>query len=131
LATLFGISQQGFTQELNHLFKAGEDGYACFRIPAIVATTKRTVLAFCEARRNNCGDAGDIDLVVKRSADNGKTWSKLLWCGMTMQTPVVTLHPLLIRKPGGFSFLQRGTWAQIMRKTSLQKQVGFKTGVCS
>jgi sialidase-1 len=77
LATLFGISQQGFTQELNHLFKAGEDGYACFRIPALVATTKGTVLAFCEARRNNCGDAGDIDLVVKRSADNGKTWSKL------------------------------------------------------
>src|SRR5690349_20202839 len=66
-----------FTQDLNHLYKAGEDGYACFRIPAIVSSTKGTLLAFAEARRNNCGDAGDIDIVVKRSSDNGKTWSNL------------------------------------------------------
>ena len=60
-------------QSLNHLYKAGEAGYACFRIPAMVITNKGTVLAFAEARRNNCGDAGDIDLVVKRSTDGGKT----------------------------------------------------------
>jgi len=64
-------------QTLNHLYQAGEEGYACFRIPAIITTTKGTVLAFAEARKNNCGDAGDIDLVVKRSADGGKTWSPL------------------------------------------------------
>ena len=72
-----GFSIKGFTQELNHLYKAGEEGYTCFRIPAIVTTTNGTLLAFAEARRNGCGDAGDIDLVVKRSSDNGKTWSKL------------------------------------------------------
>src|SRR5688572_1473593 len=74
---LAGFSMEAFAQELNHLFKAGDDGYACYRIPAIVTTTKGTVLAFAEARKNNCGDAGDIDLVVKRSSDNGKTWSNL------------------------------------------------------
>lgn len=65
------------SQPLNFLFKAGEAGYQCFRIPAIVATNKGTLLAFAEARKTNCGDAGDIDLVVKRSVDSGKTWSKL------------------------------------------------------
>jgi hypothetical protein len=68
-------------QNLNHLFKSGDDGYKCYRIPAIVTTKKGTLLAFAEARRNNCGDAGDIDLVVKRSSDGGKTWSamSLVW----------------------------------------------------
>jgi len=82
-------------QDLNYLYKAGEAGYSCFRIPSIITTTKGTVLAFAEARKNNCGDAGDIDLVVKRSADGGKTWSALqmVWndstntCGNP--TPVV------------------------------------------
>ena len=56
---------------------------------------KGTVLAFAEARKNNCGDAGDIDLVVKRSEDGGRTWGVLqvVWndstntCGNP--TPVV------------------------------------------
>ena len=69
------------SQTLNHLYRAGEEGYACFRIPSIITTTKGTMLAFAEARRNNCGDAGDIDLVVKRSEDGGKTWSpmQMVW----------------------------------------------------
>ncbi|HTE28491.1 sialidase family protein [Flavitalea sp.] len=82
---LAGVSMQSYSQELSHLYKAGEDGYTCFRIPAIITTSKGTVLAFAEARRNNCGDAGDIDIVVKRSADNGKTWSNLslVWSDST------------------------------------------------
>ncbi|MEV7288900.1 sialidase family protein [Streptomyces sp. NPDC093252] len=60
------------------LFKASQDpGYACFRIPAIVRTTRGTLLAFAEGRVLNCGDATDIDLVVKRSTDGGRTWGPL------------------------------------------------------
>ncbi|MFF8726439.1 exo-alpha-sialidase [Streptomyces sp. NPDC015171] len=60
------------------LFKAGQDpGYACFRIPAVVRTTDSTLLAFAEGRVLNCGDAADIDIVVKRSTDDGRTWSPL------------------------------------------------------
>lgn len=64
-------------EEARLIFKAGEDGYACFRIPVILSTKNGSLLAFAEGRRNNCGDAGDIDLVLKRSADNGKTWTQL------------------------------------------------------
>ncbi|WP_327408559.1 exo-alpha-sialidase [Streptomyces sp. NBC_01281] len=60
------------------LFKASQDpGYACFRIPSVVRTTDGTLLAFAEGRVLNCGDAADIDIVVKRSDDGGRTWSPL------------------------------------------------------
>ncbi|MET7572429.1 sialidase family protein [Streptomyces sp. NPDC005492] len=60
------------------IFKASQDpGYACFRIPAIVKTNDGTLLAFAEGRVLNCGDAADIDIVVKRSTDDGRTWSPL------------------------------------------------------
>lgn len=63
------------------LFTSGEDGYDTYRIPAIVVTTKSTLLAFCEARKEGSGDAGNIDIVMKRSMDHGKTWSeqRILW----------------------------------------------------
>ncbi|WP_030246066.1 MULTISPECIES: exo-alpha-sialidase [unclassified Streptomyces] len=65
-----------FEQQI--LFKASQDpGYSCFRIPAIVRTTAGTLLAFAEGRVLNCGDAADIDIVVKRSTDGGRTWGPL------------------------------------------------------
>ncbi|MGW0212491.1 exo-alpha-sialidase [Streptomyces sp. NPDC003233] len=65
-----------FEQQI--LFKASQDpGYACFRIPAIVRTTDGTLLAFAEGRVLNCGDAADIDIVLKRSIDGGRTWGPL------------------------------------------------------
>ncbi|KUO19884.1 sialidase family protein [Streptomyces dysideae] len=60
------------------LFRADQDpGYACFRIPAIVKSTDGTLLAFAEGRVLNCGDAADIDIVLKRSTDGGRTWGPL------------------------------------------------------
>ncbi|WP_114792576.1 sialidase family protein [Niabella yanshanensis] len=56
------------------LWEQGKGKYKNYRIPAVIATKKGTVLAFCEARE--AGDTGDIDLLVKRSKDNGKTWSE-------------------------------------------------------
>lgn len=60
------------------LFKAGEDGYNTFRIPGMVVSKKGTVLAFAEARKNSHRDFGDIDLVVKRSEDGGRSWSDII-----------------------------------------------------
>jgi sialidase-1 len=59
------------------VFRSGEHGYHTFRIPAIVRTPKGDLLAFAEGRRHASADAGDIDLVSRRSADGGRTWSDL------------------------------------------------------
>jgi len=58
------------------LFVGGQDGYHTYRIPALAITTKGTVLAFCEGRKSSSDDTGDIDLLLKRSRDGGKSWSK-------------------------------------------------------
>lgn len=57
------------------VFVSGEGGYDTYRIPAIVATNQGTLLAFSEARKHSRSDTGDIDLLIRRSIDNGTTWS--------------------------------------------------------
>ncbi len=64
--------------KLDYLFESGSNGYNTFRIPAIITTKNGTILAFAEGRKNTSSDTGDIDLVMKRSEDNGKTWSELI-----------------------------------------------------
>ena len=63
------------------VFVAGTQGYHTYRIPALAVTDEGTVLAFCEARKNSRADHGDIDLVLRRSADHGASWSdmQIIW----------------------------------------------------
>jgi len=62
------------------LWAAGDNGYHCYRVPALAISHAGTLLAFCEGRRANTGDAGDIDLMLKRSTDDGRTWSEhVVW----------------------------------------------------
>ncbi|HEX8915335.1 MAG TPA: sialidase family protein [Humisphaera sp.] len=56
------------------LWTAGEGGYKLYRIPGLIVTAKGTLLAYCEARKTG-SDWGEIDLLVRRSTDGGKTWS--------------------------------------------------------
>ncbi|ONK12108.1 Sialidase precursor [Streptomyces sp. MP131-18] len=77
-AAAAGPPQGAAAFEEEVIFRADlEEGYACFRIPAVVSTTEGTLLAFAEGRRDNCDDAGDIDVVLKRSFDNGRSWEPL------------------------------------------------------
>jgi hypothetical protein len=46
------------------LFIGVEIGYAKYRIPGIVVTAKRSVLAYCEARRTGTTDWDDIDILM-------------------------------------------------------------------
>ncbi|MCA8973550.1 MAG: exo-alpha-sialidase [Planctomycetes bacterium] len=52
--------------------------YHSFRIPAIVRATGSVLLAFCEGRVGDNDDWGNINLVYKRSTDNGLSWSSLM-----------------------------------------------------
>jgi len=58
-------------------FAAGMDGYNSFRIPAIVRTTRGTLVAFAEGRVSSSADSGNIDIVARRSADGGCSWGPL------------------------------------------------------
>ena len=56
------------------VFVSGQEGYNTYRIPSIVRTTNGTLLAFCEGRKTSSSDAGDIDIVLRRSTNNGASW---------------------------------------------------------
>lgn len=60
------------------LFNGGNESiYHSFRIPSIVKTKNGTLIAFAEGRRWSPSDWGDINVVFKRSTNNGVTWSAL------------------------------------------------------
>jgi len=65
--------------EKSVLWEQGTGKYNNYRIPSLIVTQKGTLLAFCEGREG--GDSGNIDLLLKRSEDNGKSWSneQVVW----------------------------------------------------
>ncbi len=53
-----------------------QKGSAYYRIPSLVVTTNGTLLAFADKRYNSKNDLPNrIEVEVKRSTNNGKTWS--------------------------------------------------------
>ncbi|MEQ7008303.1 sialidase family protein [Actinopolymorpha sp. B17G11] len=60
------------------VFERGETAdYHTFRIPLIVRAADGTLLAFAQGRVDSAEDFGHIQLVLKRSADGGRTWGPL------------------------------------------------------
>jgi sialidase-1 len=59
------------------VFRSGHDNYHTYRIPAIVRAANGDLLAFAEGRKTGTGDHGDIDIVLKRSSDGGRTWGPM------------------------------------------------------
>jgi len=90
------------------LFVSGQNGYHTYRIPALAVTTNGTILALAEGRKKSAGDAGKIDLLVRRSFDNGATWSapQIVWAdgGNTCGNP----SPVVDRDTGTVWLLM--TW---------------------
>lgn len=118
------------------VFISGTEGHKTYRIPAIIRLFDGQLLAFCEGRVNNAGDFGNIDIVLKKSNDNGKTWSplKIIVDNDSLQAgnpaPVVDL--LDPQYPGGRIFLFYNTGnnhENEIRKGNGYKQVWYKTSI--
>lgn len=62
------------------VFTAGDDNCHTYRIPSIITAPNGDLLAACDARWKSAADlihVRDIDIVIKRSTDNGKTWGPM------------------------------------------------------
>jgi sialidase-1 len=62
--------------QFTDVFTSGKEGYVSIRIPAVLTTTKGTVLAIAEGRQRPT-DQAENDIILKRSTDGGATWSPL------------------------------------------------------
>lgn len=105
------------------VFRSGEDGYHTYRIPAVLVTKKGTLLAFCEGRRNSRSDTGDIDLLLKRSSDGGRTWSSTITVADFGPDTIGNPAPVVDRKTGTIWLLLTSNPGsnhekQILEKTS-------------
>lgn len=82
LITLFSVAstisaRNQASSENVTVFESGHEGYHTFRIPAIIQSNNGILLAFAEGRKASRNDFGDIDIVLKRSTNGGKSWSDL------------------------------------------------------
>ena len=74
----FGLSH---AQELDFvdLFPQKE-GIACYRIPSIIMAPNGDLITAIDERVPSCADLRDnknINLIIRRSADNGKSWTPI------------------------------------------------------
>ena len=75
-------------KQVQHVFVGGQHGYDIYRIPALLfipagselasgeSLASGRLLAFAEARRDGNLDTGVIDLVMRYSDDDGKSWGE-------------------------------------------------------
>ena len=91
------------------VFVSGNEGHQSYRIPAIIGLKSGELLAFAEGRVHDAGDFGDINLVMKRSADKGKTWSPVVTIvdndSLQAGNPAPVVDMLDPRHPNGRIFL--------------------------
>ncbi|MDN5215810.1 sialidase family protein [Fulvivirgaceae bacterium BMA12] len=64
-----------------NLFSADmKEGVSCYRIPALLTAKNGDLIAAIDERVPSCDDLrsnADINIVIRRSSDNGKTWSEI------------------------------------------------------
>ncbi|MGW0230485.1 sialidase family protein [Actinopolymorpha singaporensis] len=110
------------------VFEAGTDGYHTFRIPALLPAGDGTLLAFAEGRRDGAGDAGRIDLVLRRSGDGGRTWSPLTVVGTGPELTVGNPSPVVDPATGDVVVLSTCAAADASEDRILAGRVGPREG---
>lgn len=94
------------------LFAAGEDGYATYRIPGIVVTGRGTILAYCAARKDGIGDWADIDIALRRSTDEGRSWQPRQILVDADKATADNPTAIVDRKTGAIHFLYQVNYAR-------------------
>jgi sialidase-1 len=135
LCAAFLLSHLASTaQNIVPVFKSGNEGHKSYRIPAIIQLPDGDLLTFAEGRVNGADDFGDVDIVMKRSKDRGKTWSpattlvdyEKLQAGNP--APVVDLLDPLYPKGRLFLFYNTGNnHEDQVRKGNGIREVWYKT----
>ncbi len=93
---------------MSDVYVSGEAGYHTFRIPAVISAANGDLLAFAEGRKSGRSDAGNIDLVVKRSHDGGVSWSSMNLIWDDAENTCGNPAPILDRVTGDIHLL--ATW---------------------
>ena len=90
------------------LFEAGKGGHKLYRIPGLVVTARGTIVAYGEARKYTGLDWDDIEILLRRSTDGGKSWSE----------PQTLPHPegRLERNPAALANAELARRAPLVRK---------------
>lgn len=95
-----GMGPSGMDGRLISLpFVSGEDSYSCYRTPGLAVSERGTVLAFCGGRVDNCRDEGNIDVLLRRSSDGGRSWAPLQVLANDGPNPCKIPLPVVL--PGG------------------------------
>jgi len=132
---IFALCQFVLSQE-SIVFESGKEGNASYRIPAVIKLKSGKLLAFAEGRRKGAGDFGDVNIVLKTSTDQGKTWSALqdvaenadLQAGNP--APVVDYFDKNYPKGRIFLFYNTGNnTEQQVRKGNGRREVWYKTSI--
>lgn len=118
------------------VFESGKQGYKSFRIPAIVNLYNGDLIAFSEGRVTGASDFGHVNIVMKKSTDQGKTWGPLKVVAANGDLQAGNAAPVLDltdpRYPKGrlFLFYNTGdTDEGQMRQAKGVRRVLYKTSV--
>ena len=79
LFPILGCDSANNLEEITILLrKNGDDGVDTYRIPGLVTTKTRTLIAVYDMRRNGAVDLQeDVDIGMNRSTDGGTTWERM------------------------------------------------------
>ncbi|TDU43079.1 sialidase-1 [Gelidibacter sediminis] len=112
LVFFLGVNASGSTLDSirkTTVFNAGDDGIDSYRIPTLTTSKKGTLLLFAEARKISSTDKTPTDIVLKRSEDDGESWSTIQF--LTNSGSDAFMDPVaLVDKVTGRIFLFTTLW---------------------
>ncbi len=114
--------------DLTDLFEVPSEGYLSYRIPCIVATKKGTIIAFTSARRA-VSDWANIDIMMRRSLDGGRTWEPRRVIAQDDKNTVDNPTAIVDRDTGAIHFLYQINYARVFYMKSDDEGASFSKPV--